>query len=92
MRAMLPHGNTDICDDSRRSVTNGATTRYNVNAMPAKAKLSPDPNEYHEGPSAVHRFDDALRKVLSVGREEMNRRLAAYEKDRKSKRRKSRKP
>lgn len=43
------------------------------------------PSEYHEGPEAARLFELALNRVLSVSKEELNKREAAYKKARKAK-------
>jgi hypothetical protein len=40
--------------------------------------------EYHEGPDAADRFEDTLRRVLKVSKEELLKREAAYKKARKA--------
>ncbi len=46
--------------------------------------------EYHEGPESARRFEDAVRKVMTVPREEYEKRHTAWEKARKNQRKKAR--
>jgi len=55
-----------------------------------EAKPHPDPKDYHEGPEAARRFQDAVRQILAVPREEYERRHKAWEKARKKQRKKTR--
>lgn len=48
--------------------------------------------EYHEGSEATWRAEHALSTILSVSKEELARREAAYEKSRKNKPRRGPKP
>jgi hypothetical protein len=43
------------------------------------------PREYREGPEAGERFDDAMKRLLSVPKEELAKREAAYQKSREQK-------
>lgn len=45
----------------------------------------PKPAEYHEGPEASWRFDHTMGQILSVTKEELDRREAAYQESRKGK-------
>ena len=40
---------------------------------------------FHEGPDAGRRFEDTMNRVLSVSKDELTRREAAYKKSRKAK-------
>ncbi|MBI3302829.1 MAG: hypothetical protein HYZ72_12255 [Deltaproteobacteria bacterium] len=46
--------------------------------------------EYHEGPEAARRFEDAVRKVMTVPREEYEKRHKAWAKARRKQRKKAR--
>jgi len=50
------------------------------------SKPHPDPKDYHEGPEAARRFQDAVRQILAVPREEYAKRHKAWEKAREKKR------
>jgi len=52
-----------------------------------EGKPHPDPKDFHEGPAAAKRFVDAMRKVLSVPRDEIKRREEEWKKARKGQRR-----
>jgi len=41
--------------------------------------------EFHEGPEAARRFEDTMSRVLSVSKDELLKREAAYQKSRKTK-------
>lgn len=41
--------------------------------------------EYHEGPEAAHRFEGTMKRVLTVSKEELDKREAAYKKARRGK-------
>jgi hypothetical protein len=45
----------------------------------------PPEREYHEGAHAARRFENTMRQVLSVSKDELLRREAAYKKARKAK-------
>jgi hypothetical protein len=47
--------------------------------------------EYHEGPQAAERFRETLRTVLTVSKDELVRREAAYKKSRKAKKSRAKK-
>jgi hypothetical protein len=44
-----------------------------------------DRKEYREGPDAAQRFDDTMRRILSVPKDELTKREAAYQKSRADK-------
>jgi hypothetical protein len=44
-----------------------------------------DRKEHHEGPEAARQFESTLKRVLSVPKAELDRREAAYQKQRKAK-------
>ena len=54
------------------------------------SKPSPDPKDYHEGPKAAKAFEGLLKRALSTSHEEIERRHKAWDKERKSSRKKAR--
>lgn len=48
--------------------------------------------EYHEGPEAAWRFNHAMSRVLTVSKEELERRETEYQETRKSQPRRGPKP
>ncbi len=44
-----------------------------------------DRKEHHEGPDAARRFEDTLRRIVSVPKAELDRREAAYQQTRPTK-------
>lgn len=56
--------------------------------------MAPRPKrvQYHEGPEAAWRIDYTLARVLSVSKDELDRRAAAYQESRKGKPRPGPKP
>jgi len=48
-------------------------------------------HEYHEGPPAAQRFKETMTRVLSVSKEELQKREAEYQKSRDAAREGSRK-
>jgi hypothetical protein len=48
--------------------------------------------EYYEGPEAAGRFDHAISRVLSVSKDELERREAEYQESRKGRPRRGPKP
>lgn len=53
-----------------------------------EAKPHPDQKDYYEGSEAARRFEDAVRKVMTVPREEYQKWHIAWEKARKKQRKK----
>lgn len=51
---------------------------------------SPRVQEYHEGPEAARRFDDATARLLRVSKTELIKREAAYQKSRRRSKKHSR--
>jgi hypothetical protein len=47
--------------------------------------------EYHEGPDAARRFERAIGQVLTVSKTELLKREAAWKKDRKAKKARTKK-
>ena len=48
--------------------------------MTGKARAS----EYHEGPDSARRFEQTMTRILSVSKDELNKREAEYQKSRKT--------
>lgn len=48
--------------------------------------MAADPKaQYEEGPKAAQRFQETVRRVLSVSKDELNKKEAAYQKSRATK-------
>lgn len=56
----------------------------------ASANGRHDPPEYREGPDAAQRFDGTMRRILTVSKDELTKREAAYQKSKRPKHSKKR--
>lgn len=51
-----------------------------------------DPNRFREGPEAADRFEDTLKRLVNVPRDELAKREATYQKSRAAKKRRAVRP